>query len=181
MGVDIEHKHVRKVERREPRSENPYVSLLVKLYRFLARRAPCQFNKKVLKRLCQSRIQKPVISVARLKKHASIVNGDKKILTVVGTVTNDERIDEIPKMTVCALKFTKMARARILASGGKILSLDELAKKSPDGKNTLLLQGCRKARVACRYFGAAPGDHHSHTRPRVRSKGKNFEKARGRK
>lgn len=43
---------------------------------------------------------------------------------IVGTVTDDQRLLEVPKLTVAALKFTETARARILAAGGKVLTLD---------------------------------------------------------
>ena len=45
MGIDINHKHDRKVHRKEPKSQNVYLRLLVKLYRFLARRTDAKFNK----------------------------------------------------------------------------------------------------------------------------------------
>lgn len=59
----------------------------------------------------------------------------------------------MPKLTVCALHLTERARSRILAAGGEILTFDQLALRSPKGKNTVLLQGPRKARKANRYFG----------------------------
>merc|ERR1712080_319240 len=70
-------------------------------------------------------------------------------------VTNDLRIFDVPKMTVCALRGTEKARERILKAGGEILTFDQLAVRAPVGKNTLLIQGPRKARVAQRHFGAA--------------------------
>ncbi|VDP14027.1 unnamed protein product [Onchocerca flexuosa] len=48
-------------------------------------------------------------------------------------------------------------------------------------ENTCLLQGPRKHRLAERHFGPAPGVPHSHTKPLVRSKGRKFERARGRR
>lgn len=36
---------------------------------------------------------------------------------VVGTVTNDVRIWDVPKLSVCALRVTEQARARILKAG----------------------------------------------------------------
>ncbi|KAK6048295.1 hypothetical protein COOONC_14201, partial [Cooperia oncophora] len=42
-------------------------------------------------------------------------------------------------------------------------------------------QGPRKAREAQKHFGLAPGVPHSHTKPYVRSKGRKFERARGRR
>ena len=41
--------------RSAPKSENVYLKLLVKLYRFLARRTDSDFNKTVLKRLFMSK------------------------------------------------------------------------------------------------------------------------------
>ncbi len=54
---------------------------------------------------------------------------------IVGTVTDDNRLLEIPKMTVAALRFTETARARILKAGGKVLTLDQLVLLAPTGKN----------------------------------------------
>ena len=44
-------------------------------------------------------------------------------------------------LQVCALRVTERARARILKAGGQILTFDELAVRSPRGKNTVLMQG----------------------------------------
>ena len=81
---------------------------------------------------------------------------------------------------LAALHVTEKARERILKAGGEIMTFDQLALAAPTGKNTLLLQGARHARRANRQFGAAglPG---SHVKPLVRSKGRKFEKARGRR
>lgn len=106
---------------------------------------------------------------------------EKKIAVVVGTVCDDVRTFDVPKMTVCGLRFTRKARARILKSGGECITFDQLALKAPKGQNTILLQGSRKAREACKHFGPAPGVPHSHTKPYVRSKGRKFERARGRR
>ena len=104
-----------------------------------------------------------------------------KIAVVIGTITDDVRLYSVPKLSVCALRVTKTARARILKAGGEILTLDQLAVRAPRGENTVLLQGPRNAREACKHFGRAPGVPHSHTKPYVRSKGRKFERARGRR
>jgi len=36
---------------------------------------------------------------------------------------------------------TENARARILAAGGNIITLDQLAQQAPKGQNTVLMQG----------------------------------------
>nr|CAD7454323.1 unnamed protein product [Timema tahoe] len=82
---------------------------------------------------------------------------------------------------VCALRATEKARARILKAGGEIITFDQLAIRAPTGKKTVLMQGRRNAREAVKHFGLAPGVPHSHTKPYVRSKGRKFERARGRR
>ena len=66
---------------------------------------------------------------------------DGKTAVVVGTVTDDLRIYKIPKLRVCALRFTEGARSRILKTGGEVMTFDQLAIRAPKGQNTILLQG----------------------------------------
>jgi len=159
--------------RRQPRSNDLYLRLLVKLYRFLARRTHSQFNKTVLHRLVKSRTFRPPLSLSRLVRLSKKQN-EKNVSVVVGTVTNDLRVHDIPKLRVAALKFTERARARISAAGGECLTLDQLALQRPTGSNTHLLRGPRD-REALKHFGAR-GSKHSHAKPYVRSKGRKFEK-----
>lgn len=168
MGVDLDHRYDRKAVRRAPRSQNLYVLLLVKLYRFLARRTGSKFNKIILKRLFMSNSNRPPLSLSRLVRHMKksgafrthclsnvyrILGRENKTAVVVGSITDDVRLYEVPKLTVCALHLTERVRARILAAGGEILTFDQLALRAPKGKNTVVLQGPRKARKANRYFG----------------------------
>ncbi|XP_037093560.1 60S ribosomal protein L18-like [Pollicipes pollicipes] len=181
MGIDICHKHERKSRRTEPKSQDVYLRLLVKLYRFLARRTGSKFNRIILRRLFMSKLHRPPMSLARIIRFMNQPERKDRIVVVVGTVTNDVRIFKIPKMTICALRVTEQARARILKAGGEIITFDQLALRAPTGKNTVLMQGRRTAREANRHFGLAPGMPHSHTKPYVRSKGRKFERARGRR
>merc|ERR1712156_637229 len=145
MGIDIRHNKDRKVRRTEPKSQDIYLRLLVKLYRFLARRSDAKFNKIILKRLFMSKINRPPLSIARLARNMKKPGNAEKIAVCVGTITNDIRIFDIPT-----------------------------------GQNTMLVQAPRKAREAVKHFGA-PGTPHSHAKPFVRSKGRKFERARGRR
>ena len=65
-----------------------------------------------------------------------------KIVVFVGTVTDDIRLLDVPKLTVAALKFTETARARITKAGGKCMTLDELVMKAPTGKCNSSLSSC---------------------------------------
>merc|ERR1712064_272414 len=127
-----------------------------------------------------SKINRPPLSIARLVRNMKKPGNADKTVVCVGTITNDTRIFEIPKMTICALRVTEKAREGILKAGGEIITFDQLALRAPTGKNTLLLQGPRKAREAVRHFGA-PGVPNSHVKPFTRSKGRKFERARGRR
>ncbi|BBH10432.1 Ribosomal protein L18e/L15 superfamily protein [Prunus dulcis] len=127
----------KKTKRTSPKSDDIYLKLLVKLYRFLVRRTGSKFSAVILKRLTCSE--------------------------------------------VTALRFTETARARIEKAGGECLTFDQLALRAPLGQNTVLLRGPKNAREAVKHFGPAPGVPHSHTKPYVRSKGRKFEKARGKR
>merc|ERR1711916_292575 len=110
MGIDVGNRskgNVRNQRRKEPKSENVYVRLLVKLYRFLARRTNAPFNKVVLKRLMMSRVNRPPMGLHRIARYVK-GKADGKIVCLVGTVTDDVRIiNDFPALTVCALRFTE--------------------------------------------------------------------------
>mmetsp|Transcript_693 Transcript_693/g.869 ORF Transcript_693/g.869 Transcript_693/m.869 type:complete len:186 (-) Transcript_693:53-610(-) len=178
MGVDIANKHKKLRKKTQTHSEDPYLRLLIKLYRFLARRTDSNFNKLILKRLCQSRTVRAPLSLHKAIRFSR--GHEDQIVVLVGTVTDDPRILKTPKLSICALKFTEGARNRILNAGGECLTFDQLALRAPTGSNTLLLRGPRKARKSFKYFGV-PGNRNSHTRPRTRGKGRKIEKARGRR
>ncbi|WOL03292.1 60S ribosomal protein L18-2-like [Canna indica] len=180
MGIDlVAGGRSKKARRTAPKSDDVYLKLLVKLYRFLVRRTGSKFNAVILKRLFMSKINRPPISLKRLINFTQ--GKDAKIAVIVGTVTDDKRVYEVPAMKVTALRFTETARARILKAGGECLTFDQLALRAPLGQNTVLLRGPKNAREAVKHFGKAPGVPHSNTKPYVRSKGRKFEKARGRR
>ena len=88
MGIDIRgggRKVTMKSGRTAPVSENLYLRLLVKLYRFLARRTDAKFNQVVLKRLFTSRVNRPPISIKTIAKH---LKGEAKTAVIVGSVTD---------------------------------------------------------------------------------------------
>ncbi|KAA8496158.1 60S ribosomal protein L18-2 [Porphyridium purpureum] len=181
MGIDLEkggNTFAKKSRRQAPKSEDPYLLLLVKLYRFLARRTDAKFNKVVLRRMFMSRTNAMPISLSKLAQHAAA--GEGKVAVIVGKVLDDERLLDVPKMTVCALKFSDSARDRIQKAGGECITFDQLALRAPLGQNTLLLRGKKHCREVYKHFrGHAKG----HVKPYVRSSTKNRkqEMARGRR
>ncbi|KNC51992.1 uncharacterized protein AMSG_12150 [Thecamonas trahens ATCC 50062] len=180
LGIDLKAGgRNTKTKRTAPKSVDPYLGLLVDLYRYLARRTGSKFNATVLKRLFKSRSNMPPVSISRIARYMK--GKEDQIAVLVGTILDDERMEEVPKLTICALHFSESVRARIVAAGGTCMTFDELAIARPTGSNCILLRGQLSARKANKYFGRAPGVPNSSTRPFVRSKGRKFEKARGRR
>ncbi|OAR02575.1 hypothetical protein LLEC1_00335 [Akanthomyces lecanii] len=149
MGIDLDRHHVKSTHRKAPKSDNVYLKLLVKLYRFLARRTDSSFNKVVLRRLFMSKINRPPVSLSRIVANIS-KEGEKRTVVVVGTITDDNRLLTFPK----------------------------LALRAPTGSNTLILRGPKNSREAVKHFGFGP---HKGKKPHVVSKGRKFERARGRR
>jgi large subunit ribosomal protein L18e len=185
MGIDLKaggRRTGKSSSMKSVKTSDPYKKLLIKLYKFLARRTDSAFCAVVLKRLHMSGVNAPPIGLARLSRNMK--NKEGKMAVVVGKVTDDIRLMEAPKLSVCALGFTESARKRIVAAGGECITFDQLALRAPKGANTVLLRGPR-TRDAQKHFGhrVTVNNPHTHTgvKPYVRSKGRKFEHARGRR
>ena len=185
MGIDLKAggRRVGHNVRTSPVSDNVYLRMLNKLYTFIARRGESKFAAVIAKRLCMSKLNNATLSLSKL---ARFMKGkDGRTAVIVGTVTNDNRMLEVPQLTVCALRFTETARARIIQAGGECLTFDQLALKDPKGGKVTLLRGPKNARESVSHFGHKTSVTNPHThdavKPYVRSKGRKFEKARGRR
>ena len=105
----------------------------MQLFRFLARRTGSNFTKTILRRLVASRTNRPPLSLSKIIKHLG--KKQDRTVVVIGVVTDDQRVLDMPKVTVAALRFTETARARITKAGGKCLTLDEMIMQTPTGKS----------------------------------------------
>ena len=168
MGIDlIAGGRKQNRNKKETKSTNLYLHLLIRLYTFLDRRTDSKFCKTILRRLAQSRLTKAPMSISRVAMHMK--GKEDQIAVLVGTVTNDHRLFECPKLKVCALRFTETARARITKAGGQCITFDELALIAPTGSNTVLMRGPKK-RACHKYWGKGAGIVGSATRPYTQSK-----------
>lgn len=122
-------------------------------------RTDSNFNKVVLRRLFMSRINRPPLSISRLVALTKGEASKGKTVVTVSTVTDDNRLLNIPKLSVAALHFTATAKARIEKAGGETLTLDQLALRAPTGANTILLRGPKSHREAVKHFGFGPHSH----------------------
>jgi large subunit ribosomal protein L18e len=117
MGIDIVAggRRVGHKTRTSPKSDNVYLGLLSKLYKFLARRTDSPFVAAVLQRLFMSKVNRPPLGLGRLSK--LMINKEDKIAVIVGTITDDNRLLEVPKLTgmmqadqQCVLHFAMQHR-----------------------------------------------------------------------
>lgn len=99
MGIDLVAggRRVGHKVRTSPKSDNVYLGLLVKLFRFLARRTDSAFAKVVLKRLYMSKTNRAPLSLSRLARYMR--NKETSTAVLVGTVTDDVRLLEVPKLS----------------------------------------------------------------------------------
>lgn len=89
-GLDaLKNTRVQKRVGRKLTSTNLYHKLLVKLFKFLARRTDSGFNKTVLRRLGQSGVNRYPVSLSRLVKYQQNVQDKTRPLVVVANVTNE--------------------------------------------------------------------------------------------
>lgn len=131
-----------------------------------------------MRALFLSKVNRPPVSVSRIARSLTQKGASDKTIVVVGTVTDDNRLLEFPKTTIAALRFTASAKAKIIKAGGEAITLDQLALRAPKGQNTMIIRGPRNAREAVRHFGMGP---HKNKAPRIMSKGRKFERARGKR
>ncbi|EPY26697.1 large subunit ribosomal protein L18e [Strigomonas culicis] len=184
MGIDLRGvSKLKRVVRHHSASPNPYIKLLVKLYKFLAKRTNSKFNKLVYQRLLKSRNNRAPISLSRVavvlkrRTHFTKKSQAAPIAVIVGDVLDDVRMSRIPALRVCALRFSRAARQSITAAGGECLTFDQLAMIAPTGKNTLLLRGRKSGRESVKHFGAA-GKPGSHAKPYGNNRGKEVSRGR---
>merc|ERR1711990_973634 len=139
MGIDIKAGgRVKNGNRTSPTTENVYIRLLVKLYRFLARRTEAKFNKVVLKRLFMSRHNRPPLSLSKLSKFMRKQEG--KMAVIVGTVTDDVRVLEcLLRVVRSSLSISWPSCTLLVLTACSFVDLVSLAKLCVTGLDTVVV------------------------------------------
>ena len=89
--------------------------------------------KAVTKELSRSRSNRREVNIGQLAH----VTKDKEVVIVPGKILGSGEISH--KLTVWCLNISELATKKILDAGGKILPLDSLIKKYPDGKGVRMI------------------------------------------
>jgi large subunit ribosomal protein L18e len=89
--------------------------------------------KAVIKELSRSRSNRREVNIGELAH----VTKDKEVVIVPGKILGSGEISH--KLTVWCFTISELATRKILDAGGKILPLDNLIKKYPDGKGVRII------------------------------------------
>ena len=89
--------------------------------------------KAVLKELSRSRSNRRQVNIGQLAQ----VTKDKEIVIVPGKILGSGDISH--KLTIWCFAISEAATKKILDAGGKILALDNLIKKYPNGKGVRII------------------------------------------
>ncbi|CAD7687480.1 unnamed protein product [Nyctereutes procyonoides] len=108
----------------------PFLMLLVNLYRLLAGQTSSTFNRVVLKGL-----------------YLKLCYQENKTTILVGTVMDDVRVQEVPKLKVSSLHMSHILKTR-----SKIFTFNQLALDSCKGCGTILFSDPWKGLEVYRHF-----------------------------
>jgi large subunit ribosomal protein L18e len=89
--------------------------------------------KAVIKQLYRSRSNRREVNIGQLAH----VTKDKEVVIVPGKILGSGEISH--KLTLWCFTISEVATRKILDAGGKILPLDSLIKKYPDGKGVRII------------------------------------------
>ncbi len=97
-----------------------------------ARKTP--FWKRVMELLCAPSRRKMGVNVSRIAQYAK----EGAVVVVPDKVLGAGSI--APRLTVAAVSFSGSAKKMIESSGGRAISIVEAAKKSPTGKDAVIIK-----------------------------------------
>ncbi len=84
------------------------------------------------------RLEKPLRNWAEVNlDHINKYINDKETALIPGKVLSTGKLDK--KVSIAAWSFSEKAEEKIKKAGGKSMSIQELIKKNPDGKNIRIL------------------------------------------
>jgi large subunit ribosomal protein L18e len=89
--------------------------------------------KDIAARLEKSSKNWPEVNLNRISKYT----GDKETALIPGKVLSDGELTK--KVTIAAWAFSDKAEEKIKKAGGKSISIKDLMKNNPDGKNIRIL------------------------------------------
>ena len=113
--------------------KNEQITTLITQLKRLASEKERPLWKRVALDLEKPTRQRRIVNLWLIEQHAK----DGEILIVPGKVLGDGELTK--KVTVAAASYSDEARRKLAAAGSTMLTIEELAKKQPDGKGVRIL------------------------------------------
>ena len=118
---------------RKNNKTNPMLISLIHELKKLSNEKDVQLWKDIAKRLEKSSKNWPEVNLTRINKHT----GDKETALIPGKVLSDGDLNK--KINIAAWSFTEKSKDKIKKAGGKTMTIEELMKNNPEGKNIRIL------------------------------------------
>ncbi len=112
---------------------NPHLIALIQDLKKISNEQQAPIWKDVAERLEKPLRNWPEVNLSRIEKNL----GDNETALIPGKVLSPGALTK--KASIAAWSFSESAREKIKKAGGKTLSIDELMKHNPKGKNIRIL------------------------------------------
>lgn len=112
---------------------NPMLINLINNLKKQANEKDAPIWKDIAKRLEKSSKNWPVVNLNRISKYTN----EKETALIPGKVLSDGELSK--KVTIAAWSFSDKAQEKIKKAGGKNITIKELMKNNPEGKNIRIL------------------------------------------
>ncbi len=112
---------------------NPQLITLISELKKQANEKDVQIWKDIAKRLEKPSRNWAEVNLNRISRYTN----EKEIALIPGKVLSDGELTK--KVSIAAWSFSKKAEEKIKEAGGKTMTIEELMKTNPDGKNIRIL------------------------------------------
>jgi len=119
---------------RQVKSQNPELRNLIRSLRKKAKENDAAVWRDVADRLSSSRRRRVTINLSRLNRYTK----EKEIVVVPGKVLGAGKLEH--PIVVAAFAFSKQASSKISRAKGKCLTIPELLKDNPKGRNVRIME-----------------------------------------
>ena len=112
---------------------HPRLAKLIETLKELALKENAPIWKRIAKELNKPTRQRRVVNLMKINKYVN----ENEIALVPGKVLSMGELTK--KLTIAAFQFSEKAKEKIIKSGGKALTIEELIKQNPKGSNTRII------------------------------------------
>ena len=113
---------------------NPVLRRLVRQLREQGKKQKAQIWLDLAERLARSRRSRAEVNLSSLSRYTS----DGGIVVVPGKVLAAGKLDH--KLSVAAFKFSRIARKKVVETGGNAFTISQLLEQNPSGKGVVLME-----------------------------------------